>query len=210
MRRFEVQFNRFLEVGKSLLPGLALAGNVEFEALGDIPLPLAPNASRKWSLHDLIVSQVRERCTAARVPMVASQIRSLTAPRNSVVLQRPSRRHPPGVWEGRSFLDGDFRRAWAAKSAGWASGFRQAVYKPSNLPRVIVATRWSHVLARLARYSMGEPKPSTSTPSRRSFDKRGGRGSLHPAPGRAIPEPLRVAVALRPQQENTISKAMSA
>ena len=56
MRRFEVQFNRFLEVGKSLFLGFALAGDVEFEALGDIPLPFAPNGSRKRSLHDLIVS----------------------------------------------------------------------------------------------------------------------------------------------------------
>jgi hypothetical protein len=56
LRRFEVQFNRFLEVGKSLFLGLALTGNVEFEALGDIPLPLAPNGRRKRSLHGLIVS----------------------------------------------------------------------------------------------------------------------------------------------------------
>ena len=33
LRRFEVQFNRFLEIGKGLFLGLALAGNVEFEAL---------------------------------------------------------------------------------------------------------------------------------------------------------------------------------
>jgi hypothetical protein len=58
-----------------------LAGNVEFEALGDIPPPLAPNGSRKWSLHDLIVSQARALRTAARVPTAPSQIRSLTAPR---------------------------------------------------------------------------------------------------------------------------------
>ena len=81
MRRFEVQFNRFLEIGKGLFLGLALAGNVEFEALGDIPPPLAPNGSRKWSLHDLIVSRARVLRTAARVPTVPSQIRSLTAPR---------------------------------------------------------------------------------------------------------------------------------
>jgi hypothetical protein len=35
-------------------------------------------------------------------------------------------------------------------------------------------------------------------------DKRGGRGPLHPAPCPAIPELRRVAVALRPQKENTI------
>jgi hypothetical protein len=54
--RFEVEFNRFLEVGESLFLGLALAGYVEFQALGDVPLALTPNGSREWSLHDLIVS----------------------------------------------------------------------------------------------------------------------------------------------------------
>jgi len=54
-----VQFNRFLEVGESLVLGLALAGDVEFEALGDIPLPFAPNSGRKWPFHVLIVSQAR-------------------------------------------------------------------------------------------------------------------------------------------------------
>jgi hypothetical protein len=34
-----------------------LAGDVEFQALGDIPLPLTPNGRGEWSLHDLIVSQ---------------------------------------------------------------------------------------------------------------------------------------------------------
>ena len=58
MRRFKVQFDRFLEVGEGLLLGTALAGDVEFEALGDVPLSLTPNGSRKWSLHSLIVSQV--------------------------------------------------------------------------------------------------------------------------------------------------------
>jgi hypothetical protein len=55
-----------------------LAGDVEFEALGDIPFPLAPNGSRKWSLHDLIVSQARVLRTAARVP---SLLGHLTTPR---------------------------------------------------------------------------------------------------------------------------------
>ena len=67
MRRFEVQFNRFLEVGKGLFLGLALAGEVELEALGDIPLPLAPNGSGKRSLHDLIVSQATVLRATARV-----------------------------------------------------------------------------------------------------------------------------------------------
>ena len=81
MRRFEVQFNRFLEIDKSLFLGVALAGDVKFETLGDIPPPLAPDGSRKWSLHDLIVSQARALRTAVLVQMVPRQIRSLTAPR---------------------------------------------------------------------------------------------------------------------------------
>src|ERR1035437_788968 len=90
LRRFEVQFNRFLEVGKSVFLGIALACDVEFEALGDIPLPLAPNGSRKWSLHHLIVSQARVLRMAARVPRVPSLIRSLTAPRELCCVQHAS------------------------------------------------------------------------------------------------------------------------
>ena len=54
-----MQFNRLLEVGKGFFLGLALAGDVEFQALGDVPFPLTPNSSREWSLHDLIFSQAR-------------------------------------------------------------------------------------------------------------------------------------------------------
>jgi hypothetical protein len=36
-----------------------LAGNVEFQALGDVPRPLAPDRRGEWSLHDSIVSQAR-------------------------------------------------------------------------------------------------------------------------------------------------------
>ena len=57
LRRFEVQFEGFLQVGKSLFLGLALAGDIEFQALGDVPLPLTPNGRSEWSLHDPIVSQ---------------------------------------------------------------------------------------------------------------------------------------------------------
>ncbi len=66
--RFEVQFERFLEVGKSLFLGLALAGNVDFQALGDVPLPLTPNGGSEWSLHEPIVSQAGVRRTVARAP----------------------------------------------------------------------------------------------------------------------------------------------
>ena len=44
MRRFEVQFQRFLQVGESLFFGFALAGDIDFQALGDVPFPLAPNS----------------------------------------------------------------------------------------------------------------------------------------------------------------------
>src|SRR5271169_4502334 len=57
LRRFEVQFQRFLQVGKSLFLGFALAGDIELQALGDVPLPLAPNCRGEWSLHDFIVPQ---------------------------------------------------------------------------------------------------------------------------------------------------------
>ena len=57
MWRLEVQFQRFCQIGKSLFLGLALAGDVEFQALGDVPLPFTPNCRREWSLHDLILSQ---------------------------------------------------------------------------------------------------------------------------------------------------------
>jgi len=50
LRRFEVQLNRFLKVVKSFFLGIALAGDIEFEALGDIPLPFAPNGSQQHRL----------------------------------------------------------------------------------------------------------------------------------------------------------------
>ena len=56
LRRFEVQFQRFLQVGESLSFGFALASDIDFQALGDVPLPLAPNGRGEWSLHDHILS----------------------------------------------------------------------------------------------------------------------------------------------------------
>ena len=60
MRRFEVQLQRFFQVGESLLFGLALAGDVDLEALRNVPVPFAPNCSGKRSLHDHIQAQERE------------------------------------------------------------------------------------------------------------------------------------------------------
>jgi hypothetical protein len=75
-----VQLNRFLEVGKSFFLGLALTGDVEFQALGDIPLPLTPNGSRKWSLHDLTVSQARGFRAVAVIRFAVRRRRFLSRP----------------------------------------------------------------------------------------------------------------------------------
>jgi len=39
LRRFEVKLERFFQIGESVLFGFALAGNINFQALGDIPIP---------------------------------------------------------------------------------------------------------------------------------------------------------------------------
>lgn len=57
MGRLEVEFEGFLQVDESLFFGLALTGNIEFEALGDVPGSLAPNGCGKWPFHGVIVSQ---------------------------------------------------------------------------------------------------------------------------------------------------------
>jgi hypothetical protein len=46
--RFEVQLERLAKIGKSLLFSVALAGNIHIQALGNKPIALAPNGSRKW------------------------------------------------------------------------------------------------------------------------------------------------------------------
>ena len=57
LRRLEVQFQRFLEIGESFGLALALTSQIEFQPLGDVPLSLSPNGRREWSLQDCIVSQ---------------------------------------------------------------------------------------------------------------------------------------------------------
>jgi hypothetical protein len=106
LRRFEVEFNRFLEIGKSLFLGLPLAGDIEFEALGDITRPLAPNANRKQSLHDLIFSQARVLRTAARVRWGRTKFPHYNG--SSAGVQHASRRDPTGILDGRSVPEGNF------------------------------------------------------------------------------------------------------
>ena len=57
MRRFEVKLQRFLQVGEGLFFGVAPAGDIDLEALRDIPIPLAPYGSSERSLHGDILSQ---------------------------------------------------------------------------------------------------------------------------------------------------------
>src|ERR1035437_9250171 len=59
LRWFEVELQSLLHIGEGLFLGFTLAGNVEFQALGDVPRPLAPDRRGEWSIHDLIVSQAR-------------------------------------------------------------------------------------------------------------------------------------------------------
>jgi hypothetical protein len=57
MRRLEVKLQRLLQIGESFFFGLALTGNIHFQALRDLPLPLTFNCRREWSLHDPILPQ---------------------------------------------------------------------------------------------------------------------------------------------------------
>jgi len=52
-----VELQCFLQVGEGLFFGLPLAGDINFEALRNKPISLAPNGRGKWSLHSLILSQ---------------------------------------------------------------------------------------------------------------------------------------------------------
>ena len=57
LRRFEVQFQRFLQVTQSLFFAFALTGHIDFETLRDIPVPFTPYGRGERSLHVLILSQ---------------------------------------------------------------------------------------------------------------------------------------------------------
>jgi len=57
LRRFEVKFQCFLQVGKRLFFGFALAGDIDFQALRDVPISFAPNGCGEWSFQDCIFAQ---------------------------------------------------------------------------------------------------------------------------------------------------------
>jgi hypothetical protein len=50
-RRLEVQFQCFLQVGESLFFAFTLAGDIDFEALRNIPLSFSPDGRSERSLH---------------------------------------------------------------------------------------------------------------------------------------------------------------
>ncbi len=52
-----MEFEGFFEVGQGLLFGLALAGHVDFEALGNVPVPFTPDGCGERSRHGLILPQ---------------------------------------------------------------------------------------------------------------------------------------------------------
>jgi len=52
-----VQFQGFLQILEGFFYSLVPAGNVNLEALGDVPFPFAPYGRSKWSLDDEIVSE---------------------------------------------------------------------------------------------------------------------------------------------------------
>ena len=56
MRRFEMKFECFPQVGECLFLRFTLAGDIDFQALRDIPVPLAPDGCGERSLHDHILS----------------------------------------------------------------------------------------------------------------------------------------------------------
>ncbi len=54
MRRngwFEVQLERFAEIGQGFLLGAALAGDIQIQALRNEPVALTPDSGGKWAFH---------------------------------------------------------------------------------------------------------------------------------------------------------------
>lgn len=56
LRRLEVKLQSLFQVGEGFFFGFTLAGDVNFEALRDVPITLAPNRCRKWTFHEGILA----------------------------------------------------------------------------------------------------------------------------------------------------------
>jgi hypothetical protein len=82
-----VKLEGFRQVCESFLLALSLAGNIDFQALRDIPLPLAPNGRGKWSLHALILSYTApRRAWSANNPVMVSSFAEGQPPHPFLVL----------------------------------------------------------------------------------------------------------------------------
>lgn len=57
LRWFEVKLQRLLQILEGFFFGLALAGNIDFEASCDMPASISPNSGCEWTFDDRIVSQ---------------------------------------------------------------------------------------------------------------------------------------------------------
>jgi hypothetical protein len=57
-----MEFQCFFQIGKCLLFSLTLTGDINFQALGDVPIAFAPNGRSKRSLHGFILSQAPTGC----------------------------------------------------------------------------------------------------------------------------------------------------
>src|SRR6185437_6307012 len=63
LRRLEMKLQCFFQVGESLFFGLALAGDIDAQALGHVPVPLAPNRCSEWPFHGFILSHGNRNST---------------------------------------------------------------------------------------------------------------------------------------------------
>ena len=61
MGRFEVELQSFLQVVEGFFFGFASAGDVNFQAVRDVPISFAPNRCSKWPFHDSILAQERDK-----------------------------------------------------------------------------------------------------------------------------------------------------
>ena len=61
LRDFEVKLQRLLQISQGLVFALALAGNIQLQALRDVPIPFTPNGCGERSLHNYILSQAAGR-----------------------------------------------------------------------------------------------------------------------------------------------------
>jgi hypothetical protein len=55
--RLEMELQRLFQIGERFLFGFSLTGDVNFEALRDVPVSFAPNRCGKWTFHDRILAQ---------------------------------------------------------------------------------------------------------------------------------------------------------